>query len=134
MPAQLQKVRKLLFFTLLACVFTACTSQQLPIDVSETNKAQISNSDFAEYKDKFIETLWKQNPGWALYSGYYKYDDQLNVPSAQNRITDLSNTEQALSELQKFVPKNLSATDATAFAKRCFPGQCQGENRRFFGR
>ncbi len=115
MQIQLQKIRKPLFLAMFAIFFTACASNEVIVDTQNTAKKIVQSNSFTQYKDDFIENLWKQNPGWALYSGYYKYDDKLNVPSALNRISDLQDTKDALIGLQKFDPKNLSAVDVTDY-------------------
>ena len=114
MQFQFKRIRIILFITF-ACVLGACVSTTPMSDTQAKANAVLENTDFAKYKEDFIEELWEQNPGWALYNGYYKYDDKLIVPTAKNRVSELQNTKQALSELQKFNPKELSVSDATDY-------------------
>ena len=114
MQFQFKRIRIILFITF-ACVLGACVSTTPMSDTQAKANAVLENTDFAKYKEDFIEELWEQNPGWALYNGYYKYDDKLIVPTAKNRVSELQNTKQALSELQKFNPKALSVSDATDY-------------------
>ena len=106
---------KIIIPFIIVCLLSACTSSTPVADSQAKASTLIENSDFANYKENFIEKLWEQNPSWALYNGFYKYDDKLNVPTAKSRVADLKNAKQALSELQKFNPKTLSATDATDY-------------------
>ena len=115
MQVLFQKFRKIFLLTSFACLIAACASKEAIVDVQDVAKTTVQSKSFAIYKDEFIENLWKQNPGWALYNGYYKYDDQLNVPSLQNRMLELQDTKLALRELQKFNPENLSAVDVTDY-------------------
>ncbi|NNM14340.1 MAG: DUF885 domain-containing protein [Gammaproteobacteria bacterium] len=74
------------------------------------------SESFSEFKNNFIEELWKDNPGWALYNGYYKYDDQLNVPTADFRAARVAKTKAALASLRdNFDPDELPASDATDY-------------------
>ena len=97
---------------LCACVTSSPTPNA---DAQIKSKALLENTAFTKFKDNFIEGLWEKNPTWALYSGYYKFDDKLNVPTTQNRAIELADTKQALGELQEFNPKTLSASDATDY-------------------
>ena len=66
---------------------------------------------FADFKNEFIEELWRQNPGYAVYVGYYKYDDQLPVPTPKRRAEQVASAKQALVELTQFDPEKLSPAD-----------------------
>jgi len=103
----------------IACILSACTSLEnthISSISANTTEASIKNTQFEAYKKEFIEELWKQNPSWALFSGYYKYDDQLVIPTTEHRNQELQNTKQALAQLQlKFNPNKLSNSDASDY-------------------
>lgn len=117
MKIQFNKIKTLILLLPIAVILSACVSSSpaSTADAQMNAKALIENTAFTKFTDDFIENLWEKNPTWALYNGYYKFDDKLNVPSAQNRAITLAETKQALSELQKFNPKTLSAKDATDY-------------------
>ena len=76
------------------------------VSASETKDVAIKktdqNADFALFKTNFIETFWKINPGYALYSGYYKYDDILIVPNAESKRRTLEFANATLAKLIEF--------------------------------
>ena len=90
-----------------------CVSNSQQLQTKSSPEVQIN---FETFKANFIEELWKDNPGWALYNGYYKYDDQLNVPSKERLNAELLKTRQTLDFLQKnFDPQEMSGKDATDY-------------------
>ena len=105
-----------LFITasMLILVFlVGCVSNSQQIQTKSSLEVQM---DFETFKANFIEELWKDNPGWALYNGYYKYDDQLNVPSKEKMDADLSKTRSTLDFLQNnYDPQEMSGKDATDY-------------------
>ena len=70
---------------------------------------------FEQYSQRFIERFWQQNPGYGVYVGYYKYDDQLPVPNAAARKASLKFYNDELAQLAKFEPKHMSANMASDY-------------------
>lgn len=48
------------------------------------------NAAFDQYKDHFVEALWKTYPGWASSSGFHKYDSILSIPDEAGRQAELA--------------------------------------------
>jgi len=108
----------LITFGFIACTSTSVDSKENINTVSKpvSTKQAEKSSAFADFKNKFIEEMWRDNPGWGLYNGYYKYDDQLAVPSAEQREQRIEKTRATLNALQTgFNPEKLSSLDATDY-------------------
>lgn len=65
-------------------------------------KQQDQNLKFEEFKNHFIEELWKINPNYALYAGYYKFDDQLVIPNEERNKSNLKFINTTLESLKLF--------------------------------
>lgn len=90
-----------ILFGLISCDNTTSTNQS-PQDDS-----------FNTFKEQFIEQLWKVNPGWATYQGYYKYADQLSIPNQANKQQQLDFIQKMRTEMAAFDSNNLSANNQT---------------------
>ncbi len=66
------------------------------------NKQQDQNLKFEVFKNDFIEALWKIKPGYALFAGYYKYDDLLVVPNKKHQQENLNFIQATLKSLKSF--------------------------------
>lgn len=101
-------MKKLISF---ACVllFTSCAN--------ETKQNGIINQDknFDEFKERFVESLWKQFPGWASGQGYHKYDSVLVIPSDASRNSDLVFCKSYLDSLKTFNVNALSDNNITDY-------------------
>jgi uncharacterized protein (DUF885 family) len=75
--------------------------------VADQNKA------FDNYKNNFIEELWKVYPGWASSQGYHKYDSVLVVPDDSERAKEIAFAEANLDSLKKYDPAGLSDNNKT---------------------
>ncbi len=73
------------------------------------------NVSFENFKQKLIDDLWSLNPGYALYVGYYKFDDQLVIPDAAYRNKQLNFLKSALNSLLQFDEKQLNANNASDY-------------------
>ncbi len=82
----------------------SCNNQQ--------NKKESMNNNndvaFDSYKERFVEALWQQYPGWASSVGYHKYDNVLIVPDAAAREREISFCKGQLDSLQQFDDNSLS--------------------------
>lgn len=91
---------------LLAMVILAgsCNNQQ-------NKKESMNNSNdgaFDSYKERFVEALWRQYPGWASSVGYHKYDSVLIVPDAAAREKEIAFCKGQLDSLRQFDDNSLS--------------------------
>ncbi|NVK23981.1 MAG: DUF885 domain-containing protein [Gammaproteobacteria bacterium] len=91
-----------------ACNFTA-TNEQQPAAKSFTQ----TQTQFQQFSEKFIEDFWRQNPGYGVYVGYYKFDDQLPVPDAKGMAQELNFYKDKLEQIQQIdvnqLPANLAS-------------------------
>jgi len=85
------------------------------------NKGGKSNEDkaldgkFDRYKDGFVTSLWKINPGWASGVGYHKYDSILSIPDANGEKIQLDFVNAQLDSLKQYNVENLSDNNKTDF-------------------
>ena len=85
------------------------------------NKSGKSNEDkaldgkFDKYKDGFLTSLWKINPGWASGVGYHKYDSILSIPDANGEKIQLDFINAQLDSLKQYNVENLSDNNKTDF-------------------
>ena len=85
---------------ILIIVFTFC---------SVTGIAQkTDNAAFNNYKERFVLSLWKQNPGWASSEGFHVYDSVLVVPNELSRQNELLFCKRQLDSLNRFNINNLN--------------------------
>ncbi len=78
-------------------------------------KMEDQNAKFDAYKERFIETLWKLNPGWASGVGYHKYDSVLVVPDEASRAAQLEFSKANLDSLKGFDMNGLSDNNKTDY-------------------
>lgn len=98
---------KKLIIPFIAIVISSCGSTTKPTESQDKN--------FDVFKEAFVEELWKINPEWASYNGYYKYDSVLSVPDENYRKKQLSFSSVWLDSLKKFDVKQLSASNKTDY-------------------
>jgi len=67
-----------------------------------------NDAAFDSYKERFVEALWQQYPGWASSVGYHKYDSILIVPDAAARNKEIAFCKSQLDSLKQFDDNNLS--------------------------
>ncbi|MBS1780752.1 MAG: DUF885 domain-containing protein [Bacteroidetes bacterium] len=82
----------------------SCNNQQ-------NKKESMNNSNdaaFDSYKERFVEALWQQYPGWASSVGYHKYDSILIVPDAAARNKEIAFCKGQLDSLKQFDDNGLS--------------------------
>ncbi|TLU67188.1 DUF885 domain-containing protein [Thalassotalea litorea] len=105
----------------LGSTLTACGDNNKPQQTQKSESAAAQpqqadvNQQFAQFSENLINEFWKLNPGYAVYVGYYKYDDQMPVPDAQTMASDLALVKEKLAALQGFDPKQLDAGNASDF-------------------
>ncbi|HXB10547.1 MAG TPA: DUF885 domain-containing protein, partial [Bacteroidia bacterium] len=79
------------------------------------NTSNMGNEDFENYKNAFIESLWKTYPNWATSVGYHKYDSVLVIPDAASRKQSLDFAASTDSALKKFNFDSLSPNNKTDY-------------------
>ena len=111
----------LLMSTILGCSEVPSSQQvseggQASSSETEQNTAQLVNQQFAQFKETFLETLWQYYPDYALYVGYYKYDDKLIVPNAENTARAMEFARNQLKALEQFDTEQLIPSNVTDLA------------------
>ncbi|MEQ8909761.1 MAG: DUF885 domain-containing protein [Vicingaceae bacterium] len=96
---------KRILFPCLLTLIIACQNQAPQEEETSTN---ISANNFENYNSLFVEGLWKLNPIWASYEGYYLYDYMLPIPNEANKKEHLAFAERQLKKLQAFDLEQLS--------------------------
>jgi len=94
----------------LACfVIGSCSNN------SSKENAADSNKDFENYKNNFVEALWKVYPEWASSQGYHKYDSMLMVPNEETRMNEVAFMNAQLDSLKKFEVGKLDNNNKTDY-------------------
>lgn len=118
------KIKKILLMSTLATLF-ACSGEKDSHSVDSPNEAATTkvlqqsemnqNAAFEKFKKQFIEDFWKLNPGYALYVGYYDYDDQLVIPDQTDTEANLTFINSTLETMDKFSIAQLDNNNASDF-------------------
>lgn len=67
------------------------------------------DASFTAFKGRFIDAYWKQNPSYAIYSGYGKYYEELKIPDSAAFSGDVRFAKNYLDSLKAFNFEALSA-------------------------
>lgn len=81
---------------------------------TQINIKQI-NQEFEQFSSQFITEFWRENPGYAVYVGYYNYDDVLAIPNEKQQQQSLNFVNKQLAKLNTFNPDNLNANNASDY-------------------
>lgn len=73
------------------------------------------NTSFDQYKEHFIDDMWKVYPGWASGVGYHKYDSVLIVPDDAARNHELAFAKANLDSLKSYKLDDLSDNNKTDY-------------------
>lgn len=79
------------------------------------NNNEEVNQAFTRFSEKFIEQFWQQNPGYAVYVGFYKYDDQLPVLNKAEILKQTEFYRSNIRRLASFDPAALNRSNASDF-------------------
>lgn len=79
-----------------------------PAADTTTTQASAADIGFDRYKERFIDSLWYYNPGWASSVGFHKYDAVLIIPTAGRRQIENKAAARGLKELRGFALHDLS--------------------------
>ncbi len=100
------------FITLMgAMLLASCGNQDQNTEKTTVNK----DIQFDQFKDRFVNALWKQYPGWASSVGYHNYDSVLTIPNNLEKEASLLFSQKYLDSLQSFDLNALSANNKTDF-------------------
>jgi len=94
-----------------ACSEPSTTEKKPTVEVVKSksvNKID-QNVAFDQFKSSFLEEFWKVNPGYAVYVGYYKYDDKLSISNQESLAQELAFENKMLTSLNAFDSQALSA-------------------------
>lgn len=112
--------KQLLSLSIIAALSACSPAEQTTVptgdsvEVKAVNAEQI-NQEFSQFSEQFIEDFWKMNPGYGVYVGYYKFDDQLPIPTTEQNVKDLAVYKQKLSELLQIDVQHLNASNASDY-------------------
>lgn len=71
------------------------------------------DQEFENFKERFVEELWKTFPGWAAYVGYHKYDSVLVIPNEKEMQKKLGFFNDYLDSLKGYPVEKLSTANQT---------------------
>lgn len=100
------------------CFFTSCSDTNTSAKSTQDNhKVSLQNIDneFTQFSTDFIESYWKLNPGYGVYVGYYKYDDQQPVYNADYMVKENTFNQDYLARLKKIDVSKLSPANASDY-------------------
>ena len=83
------------------------------IKKAETANGAALNSKFDQYKEYFVNQLWKTNPEWASSQGFHKYDSVLLIPTDENDRIQMKFAQSQLDSLKKYPLVQLSDNNKT---------------------
>ncbi len=79
------------------------------------NTATDQNASFDNYKEGFIDELWKLNPSFATEEGFHNYDSVIDIPSQDKMQQKLTAYGVLQDSLHKFDLNNLSDNNKTDY-------------------
>ncbi|WP_416305960.1 DUF885 domain-containing protein [Neptunicella sp. SCSIO 80796] len=74
------------------------------------------NTQFDQFKTRFLEDTWRIYPNYGIYVGYYQYDDVLTIPDDQQQQKENAYLQATLDKLNQFELTQLSDSNATDYA------------------
>lgn len=96
-------------------VLTSLYSCNMTVKTGNTESDEFADIHFENYKEYFVNELWKLNPGWASSQGYHKYDSILVVPDDAYEKKQLEFSNSQLDSLKKYSLEGLSDNNKTDF-------------------
>ncbi|MET0944895.1 MAG: DUF885 domain-containing protein [Flavobacterium sp.] len=101
-------MKKLFVSIFTISIFFSCNKESKTTDKALDQK-------FDKYKEGFVTSLWKINPGWASGVGYHKLDSVLVVPDANETKVQLDFANAQLDSLKQYDIESLSDNNKTDF-------------------
>ncbi len=102
-------MKKIITLVSMICLFQACNNN------GNKNNTAMLNDTFNQFKNRFVESMWKVYPVWATSVGYHKYDSILGVPDAASRQSELTFAQQTEDSLKTFKFDSLDANNKTDY-------------------
>jgi uncharacterized protein (DUF885 family) len=92
----------------------SCGSHQQNTNTVSENEGSV-NANFETYSNRFLNTLWKEEPEWATQQGYHVYDSFLVIPDEASRKASLQFANASLDSLKAFDTKALTPSHFTDY-------------------
>jgi uncharacterized protein (DUF885 family) len=96
-----------------AGIIGGCAQQESSTQSVYEASSQAQAQMFKQATDQFIDDLWLQSPGWAMWAGYHKYDHVLIIPNQASRDKDLAFVEKQRQRFNQFNLSSLSDNEKT---------------------
>ncbi|MES2761648.1 MAG: DUF885 domain-containing protein [Bacteroidota bacterium] len=103
-------MQKLIYALTITTILASCGGEGHKTEAPVNKDAAFNN-----YKERFIEALWKQYPGWASNQGYHNYDSVLVIPNDAARTSDLAFCKANLDSLRSYDLNTLSDNNKTDY-------------------
>jgi uncharacterized protein (DUF885 family) len=100
-------MKKTVLFLSVALILFSC-------DKKESTATDVDlNLKFDQYKDAFVQELWKMSPEWASSQGFHNYDSILLIPTDENDRIQMKFAQSQLDSLKKYPLSQLSDNNKT---------------------
>jgi len=83
--------------------------------IKQSKDPQVFNSQFDNYRNNFVDKLWKVYPDWATSQGFHKYDSVIKIPNADYRKEQLGLAKANLDSLKTYAIEELSDNNVTDY-------------------
>ncbi|MBW8191116.1 DUF885 domain-containing protein [Neiella marina] len=114
-------MKKTVLAALISCALIGACSQ--PSEQAQTNSANTTTTSAESastsqlsataYGEQFVQELWQMYPQYALYVGFYDYDDQLPINDEARRSAELTWLKQQQQQLATLLATELTDAEQT---------------------
>jgi hypothetical protein len=95
-------MKHLHYISIFLVLLTSCTTKKTDYSIDK---------DFDNFKNYYVESLWKISPSSAIYAGFHKYDSLLIAPSQENRSIAVAQYKSLLDSLNAYNENQLSESN-----------------------
>jgi len=95
-------MKHLHYISIFLVLLTSCTTKKTDNSIDK---------DFDNFKNYYVESLWKISPSSAIYAGFHKYDSLLIAPSQENRSIAVAQYKSLLESLNAYDENQLSESN-----------------------
>ena len=95
-------MKHLHYISIFLVLLTSCTTKKTDNSIDK---------DFDNFKNYYVESLWKISPSSAIYAGFHKYDSLLIAPSQENRSIAVAQYKSLLDSLNAYDESQLSESN-----------------------